>query len=65
MCLIKSYIKQKSFCIKILLLMFFASLIFVVSHLKIHPTSHLNTFKALTVIAVKKESLLALVILMF
>ena len=46
--LIKYYIIQKRFSLKILLFMYLADFIFVVSHLKIHPAVHLNTSKALT-----------------
>ena len=46
--LIKYYIIQKRFSLKILLFMYLANFIFVVSHLKIHPAVHLNTSKALT-----------------
>ena len=46
--LIKYYIKQKRFCLKIHLFMFLAYFIFVISQLKIHPAVHLNTSKALT-----------------
>ena len=46
--LIKFYIIQKSFCLKILFCVFLANFIFVVSHFKIHPAVHLNTSKALT-----------------
>ena len=46
--LIKHYIIWRSFCLKILFLMFLANIIFVVSHWKIHPAVHLIILKALT-----------------
>ena len=46
--LIKYCIIQKSFKLKKPFFMFFAKFIFIFSHLKIHPTGHLNTSKALT-----------------
>ena len=49
---------QKSCCLKINFLCFLANLIFVVSHLKIHPAVHLNTSKCSAIIAVKDKSLL-------
>ena len=39
---------QKTFLLKNPVFMFLANFIFVVSHLKVHPTVHLNTSKALT-----------------
>ena len=36
--------------------MFFANLIFVVSHLIIHPAVHLNTSKALTSLQLKRKA---------
>ena len=46
---------QKCFCLKILRFMLFANLIFVASHLEIHPAVHLNTVKALTSLYAKRK----------
>ena len=68
--LIKYYIIQKNFCLKIhfyVLKYVSANFIFVVLHLKIHPAIHLNTSKALTSLYQKQKlikSLLAFVTLM-
>ena len=45
--LIKFYIKQKSFCLKIHCSMSLANFTFVVLHLKIHPAVNLNNLKPL------------------
>ena len=45
---IKYYIIQKMFLLKNGFFMLLANLIFVASHLKIHPAVHINTSKALT-----------------
>ena len=45
--LMKIYVIQKSFCLKIHSSVSLANFIFIVSHLKIHPAVHLNTSKAL------------------
>ena len=55
MYLIKYYIIQKSFCLKIHFFMFLANFIFFVSHLKIHPAAHLNTLKALMSLQLKRK----------
>ena len=56
--LIKYYIIQKGFCLKMHFFLFLANFISIVSHLKIHQTVHLNTSKTLDVIVIKKKSLL-------
>ena len=44
----KYYVIQRLFCLKIHSYMFSANFIFVVLYLKMQPTVHLSTLKALT-----------------
>ena len=64
----KYYIIQKCFCLKILIFMFLANFIFVVSHLKVFLAVHLILRKLWRDCSQKEkfnESLLDFVILMF
>ena len=54
--MMKDYINQKCFCLKIVRFMFFANLIFVVSHLEIYPAVHLNSTKALASLYSKRKN---------
>ena len=57
--LIKYYIVQKIFCLKIHFFMFLANFLFVVSQLKIQPGScSLKYFESSDIVVVKKKNLL-------